>query len=151
MRFVRKPRDFWFGALFFGFSALLLEISSGYPLGTARQMGPGYFPMVLCVCMAGLSLILIGGSFFGEPEPLEGFAMKPLLLVLTSSLAFGLLARPAGMFPAALVVVLIAALAADDMSWIQAGLLAFGLAAGCVLLFVYGLGQTLPVFGYWFG
>jgi hypothetical protein len=101
--------------------------------------------------LAGLSLILIGRSFFGEPEPIEAFALKPLLLVLASSLAFGLLVRPAGMLPAAVVVVLIATLAADDMSWIQAALLAFGLAAGCVLLFVYGLGQTLPVFGYWFG
>ena len=151
MRFIRKPRDFWFGVLFLGFSVLLLDVSGQYDIGTSRQMGPGYFPVVLCVCLGGLSLLLVSRSFFGEPEPIEAFALKPLLLVLASSLSFGLLVRPAGMLPAAVVVVLIATLAADDMNWIQAALLALGLAAGCVLLFVYGLGQTPPVFGHWFG
>ena len=46
---------------------------------------------------------------------------------------------------------LAASLVNGGMNWMQAVLLALGLAAGCVLLFVYGLGQTLPVFGYWFG
>jgi len=52
---LRNNKDFLAGILFVVVGALALVVASGYPMGAAARMGPGYFPTVL-----GAILILFG-------------------------------------------------------------------------------------------
>jgi putative tricarboxylic transport membrane protein len=114
-------------------------------------MGPGYFPSLLGVLLGLLAILLIGRSFVGDPEPMAGFSLAPLFLVLVGSLLFGLLIRPAGLLIATMVTVVIGSIANRGGRPLEVALLALFLAVGSVLIFVYGLEQPIPIFGYWFG
>jgi hypothetical protein len=150
MGIVRKPKDFYFGAILLVIALGLFYVSLGYPFGTARQMGAGYFPVVLSAILAILSLILIGRSFFGPYEPVEGIVLRPLVLILGGSLLFGLLIRPAGLVIAIVAMIFVGALASPESRLLSTIVLALALALGSVLAFVYGLGQPIPILGYWF-
>ena len=54
---IRHPKDFLAGLIFVAFGIAAIVLGSGYPLGTAARMGPGYFPRIL-----GILLIVLGGA-----------------------------------------------------------------------------------------
>ena len=62
-------------------------------------------------------------------------------------LTFALLIDRAGLAPATFAVAVICALASTDVKWKQAVALGIALALFCVLVFIYGLRQPIPVFG----
>ena len=49
--FVRNPKDFFTGLIFIAFGIGFLLIAQHYPLGSARRMGPAYFPTILSVVL----------------------------------------------------------------------------------------------------
>jgi len=147
---IRKPKDFFAGLLFLAIALGTLYTAQDYALGSARRMGPGYFPTLLAWGLAGLALILLLRSLFGGREGIDGIAWKPLALVIAGTCAFGLLLRPAGLVAAILAVVLIGAAGSSESRPFSALLLATGLAAGSVLVFVIGLEQPFPLLGEWF-
>jgi hypothetical protein len=151
MRAVSKPKDLYFGIIFLIISLILLLVTKGYAFGTARQMGPGFFPIVLSALLGILSLLLIVRSFAGGYEPVDGIALRPLAFVLGGSLLFGLLLRPAGLVVAVAALVAMGAAASRESKFLQTCMLMAVLAAGSLIVFVYGLGQPIPVLGYWFG
>jgi hypothetical protein len=151
MRVVSKPKDFYLGIIFLVISLILLMVTKAYPFGSARQMGPGFFPIVLSALLGFLSLLLVARSFAGNYEPVDGIAIRPLVLVLGGSLLFGLLLRPAGLIIAIVALVALGAAASKESKVLQTCILTAVLAAGSLIIFVYGLGQPIPVLGYWFG
>lgn len=42
----KNPKDFWSGILFVTFGCAGLWFGRDYVVGTARRMGPGYFPLL---------------------------------------------------------------------------------------------------------
>jgi putative tricarboxylic transport membrane protein len=52
----------------------------------------------------------------------------------------------AGFVPAIFALSIIAALSSPEFRWKEQVILALGLTAGCVLLFVYGIGLPYPLF-----
>jgi len=147
---IRKPKDFFAGLLFLGLALGTVHVAQDYAMGTARRMGPGYFPTLLAWMLAGMALILIVRSLFGLRDGIDRFALKPLLLVTAGAVAFALLLRPAGLVVALVTLVLIGAAGSSESRPLPSLLLALGLAAGSVLVFVVGLGQPFPVIGFWF-
>ena len=146
----RKPKDFFLGLIFAGIAAGVVVYSRQYELGTARQMGPGYLPLVLGLLLGGFGVFLLVFSFFGEREPGEAVDMRPSILVLASIALFGLLIRPAGMIVSILVLVIVAGFAHRSRKLVPLLLYAVALAAGCVVVFPWLLGQQIPVLGSWF-
>jgi len=147
---IRKPKDFFAGLLFLALAVSVLHVAQDYAMGSLRRMGPGYFPTLLAWLLAGLALLLILRSLFGTRDRPEGLALKPMLLVTAGAIAFALLLRPAGFVVAILAVVLIGAAGSAESRPLPSLLLALGLAAGSVLVFVIGLDQPFPVLGHWF-
>ena len=87
-----------------------------------------------------------------EPgSPIGGFAFKGLLLVVGSTLVFGLIVRGAGLAVALPVLVIMSAYASIRFRWGPSLVLAAGLTVFCVLVFLKGLGVPLPILGSWFG
>jgi len=149
--FIHKPRDFLAGLLFLVVGVGAFVVAQDYSFGTARRMGSGYFPTVLAGILAALGAILILLSLFGRRDASEALALRPVLVVISGSLAFAFLLRPAGLVIAMITMVLIAAIGSRTAKLLPSLLLAGGLAAGSVVVFVWALGQPLPVWGSWFG
>lgn len=150
MHLVRRPSDFLSGLVFFVIGTVAAVIARDYPLGTARMMGPGVFPLIVASLLALCGAILVGRAFMGGREDRIEIAPLPLLLVSAGIAVFALTLMGAGLVLATMALVLISSAASGRFKPVSALLLAFGLALACTLGFVYGLRQLLPVFGSWF-
>jgi hypothetical protein len=94
--------------------------------------------------------MLIGGiiavrGMVTSGTKLAGWHLRPLFFVLTAIMVFALLIEPGGLAIATVAIVLIGAAGGLEFRWPEALALAVGLAAGSVLLFVYGLKLSMPV------
>jgi hypothetical protein len=142
---IRKNRDFWCGVMLIGVGGLALFMAQSYPMGTALRMGPGYFPIVL-----GAMLILFGlyciASGLRNNERIEGnWSLRGLIVLPLSLVLFGLLMEYAGFVPALVVLIFGSALAGKDFKLVEVSLLAVGLTAFSVVLFIWGLGLPYPL------
>ena len=149
---IRNPRDFWAGAIYLALAVAAIWIGRDYLQGTSARMGPGYFPTALGSILALIGVVSIVRSFVRPGEAISAFAWRPLVLVLGSTVLFGLLLPRAGLVIALAALIVVGALAsrnsrADATSLAAAG----GLIAFCVLVFVKGLGVPMPLVGAWFG
>lgn len=147
---IRKPKDFFAGLLFLAIALGTVYVAQDYSMGSARRMGPGYFPTLLAWGLAFLAIVLVVRSLFGRPEGIDGIALRPLAAVIFATISFALLLRPAGLIVAIIAVVLIGAAGSSQSRPLPALLLAMGLAAGSVLVFVVALDQSFPLVGDWF-
>lgn len=149
---IKGPKDFWTGAIYIGVGGAALFIARDYGMGTASQMGPGYFPIVLSGLLLLFGAIAIVRSFAVESEAIGAFALKPAGLILGATMAFGFLLPRAGLLLALPVLILVSAAASAKFrfEWKALGAMA-GLIAFCALVFVKGLGVPMPLLGSWFG
>jgi len=145
--FIRNPKDFWTGVVFIAFGIAFLVIAQDYPPGSARRMGPAYFPTILSVVLILIGVAAAVRSFIVQGAPITRFALKPMALIAIGTVAFGFLVRDAGVVAAILALVLVSAYASVHFSLRAASLLGIGLAAFCVAVFIYGLGLSIPMVG----
>jgi len=148
---VRNARDLLAGSLFLVLGIAFLILAQDYELGSARRMGPGYFPVVLSLILMVIGVATVVRAFLVPGLPIQDFAGKALALVAASIVLFGLLVERAGLGLATAVLVLAAAPASRNSRALSAILLAAGLGGFCVLVFVRGLGLPFPVLGSWLG
>jgi Tripartite tricarboxylate transporter TctB family len=143
---IRSSQDFWTGVVFTAFGTITAVLSAGYPLGSASRMGPGYFPMLLGVILALIGISILVRSFTsGEGGHVGRLHIWPLVRLLLSIVAFGLLLNPLGLIVAAFVTVLIAAWAGPEFKPGEAILTALVLSLGSWIVFVVALKQTMPL------
>lgn len=144
---IKKPADFWAGVLFLLVGTTALVLASDYSIGTARKMGPGYFPAALGGLLCLLAVGQIVRSLSGVQEVMATFSLKPVALILLASASFGMLLRPFGLIVAIFASVLISSLASPSPRIVQSLLLAVALTTGSAVVFVHYLGQPLPLLG----
>jgi len=145
-------KDFWTGVIYIVIGISAFVIARNYALGSAARMGPGYFPTVVASLLAMVGGVIVVRSFFRGGEFVDRLAWKPMLLVLGSIIAFGMLINRAGLLLAAFFLVLgcAGASARFRLAWLPfVGMLA--LVAFCALLFVIGMGIPMPLIGPWAG
>ena len=149
---IRNPRDFWAGAIYLALAIVTIWIGQGYPLGTSARMGPGYFPTVLGSVLAIFGIVSIGRSLLRPGEAISAFAWRPLVLILGSTVLFGLLLTRAGVVAALVCLIVVGALASRNSRLNLTSIVALlGLVAFCVIVFVKGLGVPMPLIGTWLG
>jgi len=146
----RNNRDFWAGIMLIGTGAAAILIARHYAFGTALRMGPGYFPSMLggLLCLFGLYLVAVG---LRNKENMEGsnWSLRALIVLPLALVLFGLLMEHAGFIPALLVLIFGSALAGKEFRFIEVLLLAIGLTAFSVALFIWGLGLPYPLLVGW--
>ncbi|MGH6611365.1 MAG: tripartite tricarboxylate transporter TctB family protein [Burkholderiaceae bacterium] len=144
---IRNQKDFWSGVMFFAFGLFFAGFAQEYDMGSAARMGPAFFPTMLGGMLLLLGVIIgIQGLTIEEAEgKIDRFYFRPLLLVLGSVVAFGLLLRPAGLIVSLFVLVIISSFGGHEFKWRDVLLLALGLMLLMLAVFVYGLGMTIPV------
>jgi lysylphosphatidylglycerol synthetase-like protein (DUF2156 family) len=148
---IRSQKDFYSGLLFIAFGAAFMWIAQDYGFGTARRMGPGYFPVILSGILMLIGLIVAIRGLAVSEEPMRGFTLRGLVLVIISTSLFAFLVRGGGLAIATLVLVAVSAVASRRFHWKPTAMVAVGLTIFCVIVFIYGLGLPMPARGPWFG
>ena len=145
----RNNRDFWAGVMLIATGAASVIIARDYAFGTSLRMGPGYFPSVLGggLVLFGLYLVVIG---LKRNEKMEGgWSLRALIVLPLSLVLFGVLMERAGFIPALIVLIFGSAAASTEFKFVEVLLLAVGLTAFSVALFIYGLGLPYPLLVGW--
>lgn len=119
--------------VFFGIYALrTLE------MGSLVEMGPGLFPLCLCVLLTllGIGIVIESRPATVRMPRLNWWAVS---LVTASPIAFGLTVRSLGLLPALVLSVLLAVIAGRTGGWVRGGLVVSGVTLFCVAVFKWGL------------
>lgn len=120
-------------------------------IGTASNMGPGYFPLLLSGALVVVGIIVAGRSFvpghsLSTPIPWRAIALvtfAPLLLAITF--------RGLGFIPAVFLAAVAAAFADRKAGLLYAVIVAAGVTAAAAAIFLYALGFNARPFGPWLG
>ena len=147
----RNNRDFWAGIMLIVVGAGSVIIARNYAFGTSLRMGPGYFPSVLGggLVLFGLYLVVSGLRSNEKMEGGNNWSLRALIVLPLSLVLFGLLMEHAGFIPALLVLIFGSAAAGTEFKLVEVLLLAVGLTAFSVALFIYGLGLPYPLLTGW--
>lgn len=141
----RDYHDLWGGAAMTAIgAAVALYCLGNYDFGTMRQMGAGFFPVVLGIILAGLGLLIAIPAWFraGEAAP---FAAFDAALVLAAIAIFGFGLTRLGLVTSTASAVLIASLAAPRAGWLWRIVMTLVITVLTWLIFKQGLQMTMPV------
>ncbi|MEI8153897.1 MAG: tripartite tricarboxylate transporter TctB family protein [Hyphomicrobiales bacterium] len=135
---IRNNRDVWAGVMLIVTGAAAVIIARDYAFGSALRMGPGYFPSVLGGLLVLFGLYLIAQGLRSN-ERIEGnWSLRGLIVLPLSLVLFGVLMEYAGFVPALMVLIVGSAAAGSEFKLKEVLLLATGLTAFAVALFIYG-------------
>ena len=140
------------GLMFIAIAALGLWVSRDYPIGTALRMGTGYVPRLLCWILMGLgAAIAVQGlrEKDAPPERTSWRQLMPIAVVTTSLVAFALAIEQLGLVLSILLLIGIGAIAARDIKIWETLVAALVLIALGWVVFILGLGLTIPVWPVW--
>jgi len=146
-----QRRDYYAGALVMLLGAGAAVMGSRYQIGSLTSMGPGFFPTALGILLAFLGALIAGTASYGSPSNAPDTTMRPdwrgWLCIVSGAGLFIVLAAHAGLVPATLACVFVAALGDRGNSWKNALCLAIGVTVFGTLLFSYVLQIQIPIFG----
>lgn len=150
-----NPRAVAGGMLAAALGAFAIWEGAGYAIGTARRMGPGWFPVALGLLLIalGLALALWGltrraaRAEAGEDD--ERPDWRALAAVAAGLAGFAALIERAGLVPAVFALVALASLAAGPPRPLRVLALAAAVSALSWAVFRLGLGLPLPAFAFW--
>ena len=140
------------GLMFIAIAALGLWVSRDYPIGTALRMSTGYVPRLLCWILMGLgAAVLVQGlrEKDAPPERTSWRQLMPIVVVTTSLVAFAFAIEQLGLVLSILLLVGIGAIAARDIRIWETLVAALVLVALSWVIFILGLGLTIPVWPVW--
>jgi hypothetical protein len=150
MKFAQR-RDYYAGALIMLLGAGAAIIGSRYTIGGLTHMGPGFFPTALGILLAFIGVLIAGSASYGSRPDAAETAQRPdwrgWLCIVSGAGLFIILASRAGLVPATLACVFVAALGDRSNSWKNALGLAIGVTIFGTLLFAYGLRVQIPLLG----
>ncbi len=143
-------KDVLAGGIFIALGVAFAAGALAYDIGSPVRMGPGYVPLVLGVVLAGLGVLVIAKGFIaGEGDPIGEVDWRAVVLITAALLFFGLTVRGLGVVGALFGASLLAALARSQTSVREALVIAVGLTALSVVIFIFALQLRLPLIGSW--
>jgi len=143
---ILRSTDFLSGAILLAIGIAAFVIGQGYRIGTASQMGPGYFPVMLAMGLIGLGVILIFNAWRSqEPEEVELGQFRAVFFPLLAVVVFGLVLDSLGLVISLVLLLLISVLGSDQTRWKEVPILIIGAVAFALLVFVYGIGLQVKV------
>jgi hypothetical protein len=146
----RALKDLLAGAVFIAFGLAFAFGALDYDIGTPLRMGPGYVPLVLGGLLVVLgAVIVVKGFVAGEGEPVGDVPLRAVILIVAAFFIFGITVRGLGVVPSLFFTTFVAALARQRTSPLSALVIAIGLTAASVLIFIVLLRLRLPLWGPW--
>ena len=123
------------------------------PMGSALEMGPGYFPIVLSGILVVLGVVIAGCALFAEKGSKTPFGLVPwrgLIMLSLATIVFGAFIEELGLLPGVFVTMLLATLSSKS-SLVRSLVISLSIALFCTVIFGYGIRLTLPIIGPFFG
>lgn len=146
----KSTKDLLAGLVFIAFGLSFAYAASGYDLGTAIRMGPGYFPIVLGGLLVVLGiLVLVEAAVAGDQGAIGAIPWRGIVLILGAVLFFGFSVRRLGLVPSLFFTVLLAAFSSTRTGIAAALIIAAVLTLSCTLIFSYALGLPVPLLAPW--
>lgn len=143
-------KDFWSGLMFASFGVLALVMGSNLALGTTTRMGPGYVPRMLSYILIGIGLFILVRAIIAPGESIERLRFKPITMITLGVLAFAFLFESAGMAPALVALVFLAALGGQEFKLVETILACVVLIMLCIVIFKLGLSMNISIVrGVW--
>lgn len=141
-----RQKDFIAGLVFLAIGGGTLIISRAYRVGTASQMGPGYFPMMLALALMGLGLVLAVKAWRDTAgEEIEPLQMRVLFFPTLGIVLFGLMLERFGIVLSLVVLLAISVFASRETRLKEVPFLIVAAVVFCVAVFVYGVELPLEV------
>ena len=135
------------GAIFAVVGAAAFILSHDYQIGTALQMGPGYFPALVGVALLGLGLATAVEGLIGRKQiSVAGQDVMPLILILAGVLAFSFLIERAGLFVASAALIALACLRRIRRHPVEVLVVYLILVGFAALVFVQWFSLPIPLF-----
>ncbi len=128
-----------------GITAMVFSVA--YKLGTAANMGPGYFPFALGAILTVLGVIIAVKSLsvFPDKAGLISFRIKPVLMILSPVFIFGLSLETLGLFASVIFLVIFSSMAGDEFKLKEAVINTVVLLLLVFIIFIYFLEFQLPL------
>lgn len=144
---IKNPKDFWSGVMFAVFGLFFAGFAQEFDMGSAQRMGPAFFPTMLgaLLVVIGAGIAMTGLAAETADGHIERFHLGPIAWVLGAVVAFALLLRPAGLVASLLALVIVSSFGSHEFKLRDTLILAVGLCALVLAVFIYGLGLTIPV------
>jgi hypothetical protein len=139
-------RDRAVGLMLAATGAALGLAAAKYERGLLRNIGPGFFPILIAGVLAALGVVIAtrrAGDRVESAAPVR--SMTRLAAVPAAVIAFALLIESAGLVLAAMALVITSSCARAGGRRRDVALLALVLSLLAVLIFVWGLGVPLSV------
>lgn len=132
------------GALMAAVGAGAALVAMRYGVGSLQNIGPGALPAVVGAVLFFCGLGICVGAL-RTTMPMPYIAWRPFAAVVGSIAAWVFLAPRVGLFPATVVLVLVAMLAQDKPKFKAGVVTALVLGVGGSFLFIRLLGTPLPM------
>ncbi len=153
---IKSQKDFFSGLMFLAVGIAFAWGSTTYNIGEGARMGPGYFPLMLGILLAGIGAFTIFEALVVETEdgePVGSIAWKPLAFIIGSNILFGLLLGGVpklgipsfGLIVGIYALTFVAAKAGDEFKFKEVAVLATILAITSYLAFIVLLKLQFPV------
>lgn len=133
------------GLIFAGLGLGVVYVSASYDFGSVARMGPGFFPRVLGALLAVLGIGIAVRGFVAPRATLTIERLRPIAAIGGSLVAFGWIITRFGFIPALVASCLLAMGAVQRSSLKEMVLLPILLCAFCSIVFIYGLGLSIPL------
>jgi hypothetical protein len=138
------------GSIFVAFGLSFALQSLTYDVGTPFRMGPGFFPLLLGGLVTMLGVAIVASGFAPEQDQsLGGVPWRGIVLITVAFMFFGLTVRGLGVVPSLFITTTLAGLASVRVRPLTAVVIAAGLTATSVIVFIIALQLRLPLFGPW--
>ena len=145
---IKSQQDFFSGLMFLVVGLAFAYGATDYSMGAAARPGPGYFPLILSVLLAILGAIVLFTSLTIEVEggePVGRIAWRPLIIIVVAIALFGALLPRLGLVITAPLLIFVVSWAGEEFKWVGVVINSVVLTAFSWLVFVKGLGLTIPV------
>lgn len=142
---IKSPQDLGAAAILLAIGIVGVWGANDLNFGTAARMGTGYFPVILSWCIIGFGLILAARSVTIQGPSLERLQIRPIGVLVVASLIFGYAIEQFGLAIASAAAIFVATYAKRGAKLKEAVILAIALTAFAIVVFVWALGQPLPV------
>jgi len=138
-------KEFVTGLLFSVIGFAYAFVGKDYGLGTARRMGPGYFPVMVggALCLVGICMILRAALAVRPLDRAPKLHLRPLFFLTASVFAFALSINRFGLVVACISSALIAGGASPTTRWRETIIVAAAMAAFAAIVFVEFLGLPM--------
>ncbi|WP_035713159.1 tripartite tricarboxylate transporter TctB family protein [Azorhizobium doebereinerae] len=137
--------DLLFGGFLVLVAGAALATTWHLSVGTAADMGPGYFPRVVAFALLAFGLFFLGRGAGRRFHGIETIHLRPLLAIPASVAVFAVLAASAGLALASLATIVVAGLASRETRALENLVFGVAISAGAVLLFAKLLSLPVPV------